>query len=419
MVIATLAVALLASRAEGSVVAPASAFAIMWAGYVASALLFVTDVEVLRMGLVWIWLSVVTVYLGAILGGAFVAPPAVRTPRVGVLGVTWLRRFSAAAVLVGLADIVAAFAARGFSFTSIFSWLVISQVSGLYRADTFSGEVSTSILERLVFIALLLGAIYGGMLFRLARRRSDYLLGLATVFVVSALHALYGSRMGVLYGGSLWIAAYLAVHVSLSDGRGVSVRFVLRLGIAAVVILLGLSTLAQALRYSATVKDLNWLRMLSNPFGFVAAFGIWFDAHGLDPAAPYYGARIFRRLYEFVGIRHELQSSIEVGFMESNIYTGFRDLIEDFGLAGSLCATTLFGFVGRLSFGATVGGRLNAVPWLVLVYGVALTSFASGLLSYTTPAAAVVLFILTFGLMPPVVEHDVVAAAAREPEVAG
>src|SRR5882672_11860922 len=91
MVFATLAIALLASRAEESVAAPASAFALMWAGYMCSAALFVTDVDTIRMGLVWIWVSVATVYVGAVLGGPFVGPLQARTPRVGVRGVTWLR----------------------------------------------------------------------------------------------------------------------------------------------------------------------------------------------------------------------------------------------------------------------------------------------------------------------------------------
>jgi oligosaccharide repeat unit polymerase len=220
----------------------------------------------------------------------------------------------------------------------------------------------------------------------------------------------------VLYGGALWLAAYLAAHVAMSDPhRGVRVRFLVRLGVAAVIILVGLSTLTQAVRYAATQEHLDWYRMISNPFGFIAAFGIWFDGHGLDQISPMYGARIFRRVYEFVGLRYELQSAIDVGFASSNIFTVFRDLIEDFGLTGSVCATALFGFFGRLSFAATIAGHLRALPWLVLVYGFAITSFASGLLSYTTPAVAVGVFILTFRLLPGMVEAEAALALTGDP----
>jgi oligosaccharide repeat unit polymerase len=288
----------------------------------------------------------------------------------------------------------------------MFLYAVIAQVSALNRAEAYQGESGTTVLQRLAFVAMFLGAIYGGLLFRLAQRRRDRALGLGTLLVVSTLHALYGSRMGVLYGGALWLAAYIAAHVAMSDPRrGVDARFLVRLGTAAIVILLGLSTLTQAVRYSAT-QELNWFKMISNPFSFIVAFGIWFDRHGLDQISPLYGARMFRRIYEFVGIRYELQPAITVGFAESNIYTIFRDLIEDFGVAGSLCVTTLFGFIGRLSFAATIDGRIRALPWLVIVYGIAMTSFAWGLLSYTTPAVAVVGFILTFRLLPPIVEGE-------------
>lgn len=93
----------------------------------------------------------------------------------------------------------------------------------------------------------------------------------------------------------------------------------------------------------------------------------------------------------------------------------FRDLIEDFGLTGSVCATALFGFFGRLSFAATIAGHLRALPWLVLVYGFAITSFASGLLSYTTPAVAVGVFILTFRLLPGIVEAEAALALTGDP----
>jgi hypothetical protein len=168
----------------------------MWAGYACSAALFVTDVQTIRMDLVWIWLSVGSVYIGAVFAGLFIAPAAARTPQVGGRGVRWLRALCRVALLVGLLDIVAAFAVRGFSLARMFSVVVITQVSALNRADTFTGGVDTAIAQRLAFVVMLLGAIYGGLLYRLSQRRRDQVLGLGTLLVVSTLHALYGSRMG-------------------------------------------------------------------------------------------------------------------------------------------------------------------------------------------------------------------------------
>jgi hypothetical protein len=206
--------------------------------------------------------------------------------------------------------------------------------------------------------------------------------------------------MGVLYGGAFWLAAYLTTHVALTDPReGISVKFLVRLGFSAVFILVGLSTLAQVVRYAAT-QELDWYRMVADPFSFVPAFGIWFDRDGMKFTGLLYGGRLFRRIFEFMGHYYEIQPAIEVGFTSSNIYTVFRDLIEDFNPVGSTFVLALFGFGGRLAFAATIRGSMRAVPWLLFVYAFAITSFASGMLSYTTVTLAIILFILTFPLLP-------------------
>lgn len=394
---ASLWIAWFASASEGSVLGPAPVLILMWSGYILSSLLFVSSGELLLMGLLWIWTSLLSVYGGSVLAGALLpsesthAIAETQAPRPALWRLKWV---AAVSLLVGVANIVLLFAVRGFSVGDLLSFVIISEVSAANRGDLYGGTLEQGTLQRFAFIIAFLGCIYGGLLFRLARSVGERMLGVGPLLSVSGLYALFGSRMGVLFGGAFWIAAYLSCHVAASRGsRVLPVGFIIRLGLAAVVILLGLSTLTQVVRYAAT-QELDWYKMLADPFAFVAAFGIWFDASALDQDMLLWGARTFRRLFAIAGVYYEPQPAIEVGFTSSNIYSVFRDLIEDFGLAGSLLATTFLGFGGRLAFSWTSRGSAKALPWLVLCYAFAITSFASGLLQYTTTTAAMVLFIL-------------------------
>src|SRR6185503_3626103 len=130
-------------------------------------------------------------------------------------------------------------------------------------------------------------------------------------------------------------------------------------------------------RYVAS-GELNWRRMLADPFSFIAAFGIWFDRVGFHASGLLLGGRTFRRPFEIIGISFELPPEIDVGFTSSNIYTVFRDLLEDFGSVGALLVVFGVGALARKVYAATSRGEPGAVPWLTLVYALAITSFANG-----------------------------------------
>jgi oligosaccharide repeat unit polymerase len=205
--------------------------------------------------------------------------------------------------------------------------------------------------------------------------------------------------MGILYAGSFWLATYL-VASALRSGRqaSLSAGLLLRIAAAGVVIMLGLSGLAQALRYTANVQYLDWFRIFADPFGFLAAFGIWYDDHGFQLSGFYYGARTFRRVVELIGISQPLAPAIQVGFTSSNIYTVFRDLIEDFGHIGALLFLFTYGYIGYVAFSRVVAGRLKYVPLAGLVFAFALTSFAISIFLYTVTSLAVFIFAIYFAV---------------------
>jgi len=397
-----LAVGLCARVTERSWIAPATLFAVLWGGYVISASIFFVDPEVMVSGVLWVLLATLAVYAGTIFGRATLPgieevslPEPLRAKATPFF--PHLRLIAVVSVVVGLAEIAYLFGRHGYSLRAVLTTAAIAQLAAGNRAEYGYGDLQQGVLERMVFALMYLAPLFGGVMFRTARRRLDRVLGILTLVLPILITSLYGSRMGILYGASFWLATYLAASV-LWGGSGTSLgaKLLIRIGVVGAVVMLGLSGLAQALRYTARVGHLDWFRIFADPFGFLAAFGTWYDVHGLQVQGFYYGARTFRRVVELIGINESLAPAIQVGFTSSNIYTVFRDLIEDFGHFGALLFLFVYGCVGYLAYSRVAAGRLRYLPLAGIVFAFALTSPAISIFLYTVTSVAVLIFAIYF-----------------------
>lgn len=395
------AVGLCARVTEGSWVAPVVLFPLLWGIYLISAAALIVDPEVALGGFLWIAGSCVLVYGGALFTRAALPSPlaAARPPGAVRPNFPYLLLLTSACVAAGIVEVGYLFARQGYSWRTLLSFSVIAQLSAANRAEYGYGDLQQGLGERLAFILLYLGPLFGGILFKTGTRLRDRVVGVLSVVLPILVGGLYGSRMGVLYGGSFWVSAYLAASVLQAPVEGrTGFRLLVRAGLVTAFLLLGLSLLTQVVRYAAGSGPFDWFRMLADPFGFVAAFGTWFDGDGVRTADFYLGARSLRRVVEFAGIRQPLAPAIEVGFTSSNVYTVFRDLIEDYGSVGALVAVFVYGMVATGAYQRVVAGWLGYVPWLTLVFALALTSFAISIFLYTVTSVAVALFLGYFAV---------------------
>jgi oligosaccharide repeat unit polymerase len=398
----TIAVAAAARFTERSWLSPAAVFALLWGGYVVAAAGFFTDPEVVLGGMLWVLLAAAAVYAGSLFARLTVASrgpaeiPAGSEPMPVPL-YPHLRAFGLITALIGFSEIYYLFARQGHSFRGLVSFAVIAQLTADNRAAYGYGDLQQGVLERVVFAILYTAPLFGGVLFRTARSAVDRGLAILQLLLPVIVLALYGSRMGALFGGSFWVASYLAAIVAETHaGERASARTLVRILAVAAAVLLGFSAAAQGLRYTATVQHLDWLAILADPFGFLAAFGIWFDQEGGRWLNFFVGARTFRRVVEVFGISQPFAPEIYVGFTRSNIYTVLRDLIEDFGSVGALVFLFAYGTVGTVAFERLARGNLRYFPLLTLVFAFALTSFANSIFLYTVTAMAVVAFFAYF-----------------------
>jgi oligosaccharide repeat unit polymerase len=369
-------------------------------------LFFVPDAGLYIPGMLWILASVAATWAGSLVAGALMPSLPSRRVVANPRAVDMLRQLVRWPIVAGLADALWLFAQRGFSFSNVFSFSALMLVSAANRGEQYAGEADTPVLERFAFTALYLGALYGGLLFRLSDRQRDKILGFSALLVIILINTLHGSRFGSIYGGAFWLSAYLAGHVALADPKeGVGSGFLVKFGTSAVVIVFVFSMVTMTIRYTV-LSDANdipvaWSYMLTDPFGFIAAFGVWFRESGMHPDGPLWGARVFRRIAAFWGSEYPLYDVVDVGFNSANVFTIFRELIEDYTLYGSLVVLAVYGFMARMGFSLTMrDDSRTALPWLALAYAFAFTSVASSAFAYTTVLVGALVFVATFMVLP-------------------
>lgn len=396
-------VGLLARVAERSWVAPATFFALLWGAVALPAGLVFSEEPGIYHALIWIFLSSSAVLLGSLTARPYTPWHLGDRLRVGAvrgeLPLLWLP--AAIAVVAGIGELLFLFQREGFSVLAVLSYAAIAQLTAANRSNYIYGDVQQGTGEALAFLLLYAGTLFGGLLFRLRRTRSEGMLGVAPVALILVVFGLYGSRMGALYGGSFWVAAYLAGTILVGNhGDVVGWRFLLRVGLLAGFLGFGFSVGTQILRYSTSASEFDWRSMLGDGVSFVAAFGIWFKDHVALASDFFWGGRVFRRFVAPLGIDYPLAPAIDVGFTSSNIYTVLRDLIEDFGSFGALLFLFCYGFISRWLFARVVQGSVQGVGALALVFAFALTSVAFSIFSYTTTSAAALGFVFYCLLAP-------------------
>ncbi len=398
-----LAVGILARYTEGSWVAPSAFFAFLWALVALPAGLVFREEQGIRLALLWIFVSALTVWAGALAArplGTWQSEPRLTatSAREQLLGL-WV--LPAMGILAGLMEVWFIFARQGYSLVSVLSYAAITQLTATNRSEYIYGDLQQGTLERVAQLVLYLGTIFAGALFRLSRSWIERVIGVAPLALTLLCFGLYGSRMGALYGGSFWVGSYLAATILAGDWKDlIGWRFLLRVGVVAGLLGFGFSVGTQVIRYSAANKGYTWQAILGDGVSFVAAFGLWFKDHVLQASDFVWGGRVFRKLVTPFGLDRPIEREIQVGFTSSNIFTVLRDIIEDFGTFGALLFLFIYGMAGRILFCRVARGSVPSLGLLTLVYAFGLTSVAFSIFSYTVTSAAVIGFIIYCTVAP-------------------
>jgi len=394
ILLAFVVLALLGRRVEGSWIAPATIWPVAWAVYAAGTLLLVEQTPHLTPALLWILLNCAVFLLAAVSSRAVRQSTSLSAadcaasqhfPRLGAITLV----LSAAAFLA----LFGATRAAGFAPADVLSLPSLARIAVASRATFEFGGQQQGLVARLLLVLAYTGAPFGGMYFRLSRGTAKKALALAPLVALIFIGFVSGSRMGVLFGGSFWLAAFVSASLLAASGSGrVATRLFLLVGVLALVLIAGGSIAVQFVRYFAG-SERTVTRIVAEPFGFLAAFGQWFESSGMRGSGLTAGFYTFERLGRMLGADFPAVAAIDVGFTSSNTHTVFRGLIEDFGTAGSLVVVGAVGFVASVAYRRVVTGHSTWVAGLTLVYAFLFTSMALSPFAYMGPAIAGAVFV--------------------------
>lgn len=390
---------ILAWRVERSWVAPSTVWPIAWLLYATGALHYMAQPMDFVPALAWILLNCAVLLAGGLLSrglsfSKFVplgGSPA-RYP--------YLRTIVAILSVAGLSSLVIAVRSLGYPILDLFSLQGLARMAARSRAAFYFGDLEQGGFARALVVLAYTGALFGGLYFSVARSWAQRAIGVFPLMAITLVGVVYGSRMGVLFGGAFWVAALLSGRLlGTAHQPEVATRLFFFVGGLSFGLLAGLSTVIQFLRYFVGNQKSADL-ILADPFGFLAAFAAWFRESGSSEGGLAAGFYSFERIGRMLGVDRAAFPAVDVGFTSSNVYTVFRSLIQDFGSFGSLVIVLGIGFVGSLSYRAVLAGRSTWLAPLTLVYAFMFAGMAVSIFLYTGPtvgASCFVLYLLLVG----------------------
>jgi oligosaccharide repeat unit polymerase len=242
------------------------------------------------------------------------------------------------------------------------SWDQLLQMGQSLAVERYTTGAQTPGVYTFGLYCVFPATLLAGLL--LGSKWSRWDLALAAIPLVLSLFGglAVAARLGIFLAGTMGAAGFLAARTCHTRGRytpfsAVTMFALIPLSAA----LIGLFVLLQWVRDGSLVSWMLYQAMAS-VFGSVATFGEWLSMG--RPGSPTLGTLTFAGPFSLLGL-HERAGWHPVFFVrgsESNIFTMFRTLIEDFGMVG--------GWAGCMAAGAGAGfvhGKCkeNRLAWVL------------------------------------------------------
>ena len=399
--IPTVAMVLLAIGARvlsGSWLAPGPFALSVWSVYLVLPLVMAPEYKVPAIGVWLILLLVGCISIGADLGIGRNTPAQLERWREYSYSVKMLHLSMFLSFLCFLGTLywsARVMSENGLDY-SLPGLLALGHVSSVER---YAGE-QPPLLARALVIWAYPAALMGGMSYAVARDQRARFLCFLPVCVSLLLSLLQAAKANTLVAIGLGLSGYLAMKVFISGGAYRPFNREALLVIAAL-LFIGVSFFlaTDALRTHKQEEevqiDADWGRVKVSTLGYLAVFGQWVNSpHGTGPSFHLgLGAYTFGGVLEVVGL-HARQIGIystSVSFEggdESNIYTAFRSLIEDFSIPGAAIGCFLAGFFSGRAYMASRAGRVIGPLVLAGFYAFLIWSPLGSLFVYNGPILA-------------------------------
>ncbi len=287
---------------------------------------------------------------------------------------------------------------------------------GLENANKRYLYQETNRLVIFVNMFMYLGAFTGGAWAAMKKTWWGFFFGGAVLLPGLLQSLLVNARTGMMWLFIFFLASYLAVAVFKNEHR---IFFTLKKGffsISIVVFFIALFFSLQLIREgeNAFESDVSLIKTKVSVCCPPYLFSKWLrqNWHSVEAS---YGLKTFNGFFSLLGFPDPQAlgwEGIEIetaeGDFSPNVYTAFRQLIEDFTLLGSFFFLFALGVATGIAYRRVLMGKYFWFPILALFYAVTLGSYLSNWLNYTSLLLAWVMFFCVncfFSFLPYCVTH--------------
>lgn len=400
--LAGLAAALLLRLAQGSWLAPGALTLLVWLTLAFLPALLAPEYYYSGYALAVILTLTVLTACGAVfgqsaarlLGGRPVAAP----PRLRLIEPLLL-----ALTVLGLLAVAITLAGDGNSFAVFTDAATLAETARRFAVARYHHGYLPPLSARLLLTAVYLGALLGGL--RAGVGSQGSILGawfsLLPLLPALGFTLLLTARAVFLWALILWLSAYFAARVWRSAGGQVlSFRLLLRLALLLAAVLL-LFLVVQMMRGEV---PLGLWRSVAGRLqvwflGYLAGFSVWLDSAELTVLPRHWGRFTLAGVAQLLGVAERDQGIYReflaiAPYLQTNIFTVFRPLLEDFGLLGAGLVLTSGGAAAGWAYAGVIAGRRWGLPVLAAFWSFLAWSPVTSLFAYNTLLLAYILFAL-------------------------
>jgi len=400
---------------QRSWLAPGPFFSLYWLVFTIIPLIAAPEYPVSPGGIYWIVLSSLAVCVGGLLG-AGVQLPSFKSkyheyaPLVFWVDkdrpFPWLNKLIILSFILGMMVPISILFSAGYLNASLFSLESIQSIARQFSIMRYAEGYAPPLFSRLLTVWIYIGALLGGILYIVAKTRKQYLICLLPFVPALLMTVILTTKASILFAILLFVSSAISVKVYSEKGRS-NLSFLFKPALYGALVLFPLIFIVSIFRAGDSHRTLVqvWEHIKPSFFAYIAVFSEWFETNWAQDIEPQMGVYSMAGLFDMLGIQSRAQglySDIStLDMIDSNVYTMFRGLIQDFTLLGSLFVLFAFGLMAGLAYRRLTHGSRISIAFLSCFYVVTLWGFVVSALNYNS-----ILFALIFLLLYMVVAKN-------------
>lgn len=314
--------------------------------------------------------------------------------------------------ILAIANVVWGIYVNGFNLRELVSFRILMELNNAAAENRYTEAVQSSALSQLTLIFVYLTPLLGGYLLPMIKGKKKIwcYFALLPALLISITQAV---KTGLITSVALWAAGVL-VSAFANNREFIRIKLKSVINLGAVIVLffsiLFVSMVFRTGKFDKEVVEVISDKFIIYAFGHVPAFDMWFS-NNIGELEPTGGVKTFYGITNFLGIA-ERKAGVFTEHLffgkgnarnilpdtDSNVYTLFRFLLEDFGLIGSLLMLLITGAVSGYAL-TMIRRQQNmrlAQTILISVLFFIAWSFVASVWAYTSFIATIVLF---FGVL--------------------